>query len=74
MVYFGAYTQKPLFLCIFPTCSIRRIGYKNYSLIHKKREQATPSLSTLSVLSGAGDNAKAWKVFTVNKLVKINRQ
>ena len=46
----------------------------NYSLIHRKQEQATPSLSTSSALSGAGDNAKAWKVFTVNKLMEIYRQ
>ncbi|MFC2390744.1 MAG: hypothetical protein ACFNVV_02325 [Bacteroidota bacterium] len=63
-------------MCIFPLAPldefIKNINYN--SLIHKKQEQATPSLSTSSALSGAGDNAKAWKVFTVNKLVEINRQ
>ena len=67
--------KSPCFLCIFPLAPFDEfIKSINYSLIHKKREQATPSLSTSSALSGAGDNAKAWKVFTVNKLVEINRQ
>ena len=67
--------NSPCFLCIFPLAPFDEfIKSINYSLIHKKREQATPSLSTSSALSGAGDNAETWKVFTVNKLVKINRQ
>ena len=76
MVYLWGIHTKALVFCVF---SLRApfdefIKSINYSLIHKKREQATPSLSTSSALSGAGDNAKARKVFTVNKLVEINRQ
>ena len=76
MVYFLRQTHKSPCFCVFSLCApfdefIKSI---NYSLIHKKREQATPSLSTSSALSGAGDNAEARKVFTVNKRVEINRQ
>ena len=67
---------KALVFCVFSlrAPSDEFIKSINYSLIHKKRKQATPSLSTSSALSGASDNAEAWKVFTVNKLVEINRQ
>ena len=67
--------NSPCFLCIFPLAPFDEfIKSINYSLIHKKRKQATPSLSTSSALSGAGDNAKAWKVFVANKSMEINRQ
>ena len=67
--------KSPCFLCIFPLAPFDEfIKSINYSLIHKKREQATPSLSTSSALSGAGDNAEAWKVFIANKSMEINRQ
>ena len=67
--------NSPCFLCIFPLAPFDEfIKSINYSLIHKKQEQATSPLSTSLALSGAGDNAEARKAFTVNKLVKINRQ
>ena len=46
---FGAYTQKPLFFVYFPCVlhSTNSLKTLYYSLIHKKREQATPSLSPL---------------------------
>ena len=73
---FMGHTHKSPCFCVF---SLRApfdefIKSINYSLIHKKQEQATSPLSTSSALSGAGDNAEARKVFTVNKLVEINRQ
>ena len=76
MVYLWGIHTKALVFCVF---SLRApfdefIKSINYSLIHKKREQATPSLSTSSALSGAGDNAEAWKVFVANKSMEINRQ
>jgi len=76
MVYLWGIHTKALVFCVF---SLRApfdefIKSINYSLIHKKREQATPSLSTSSALSGAGDNAEARKVFVANKSMEINRQ
>ena len=72
---YGAYTQKPLFLCIFPLAPFDEfIKSINYSLIHKNENKLLRLLAPRVALSGAGDNAEAWKVFAVNKLVEINRQ
>ena len=67
--------NSPCF-CVFSLCApldefIKSI---NYSLIHKNENKLLRLLAPRVALSGAGDNAEAWKVFTVNKLVEINRQ
>ena len=71
------HTHKSPLHCVFFLCApfdefIKSI---NYSLIHKKREQATPSLSTSSALSGAGDNANETRgVFRIKVLYFVYRQ
>ena len=48
MVYFGAYTQKPLFLCIFPLAPFDEfIKSINYSLIHKNENKLLRLLAPL---------------------------
>ena len=75
-VYFWGVHTKALVFCVF---SLRApfdefIKNINYSLIHKNENKLLRLLAPRVALSGAGDNAEAWKVFTVNKLMEINRQ
>ena len=70
------HTHKSPLHCVFSLCApfdefIKNI---NYSLIHKNENKLLRLLAPRVALSGAGDNAEAWKVFVANKSMEINRQ